>query len=588
MKAILCSTLLFFGLFACAPKTVPIASVEQVPTETILQAICRIEDRRHENGESSDYYRNEHMDAYREGTRSPQALLAFLGEASLACRGALIQLMAISHPNYLKQEWRAISETLSDDDKFALIRGISVHELVGFDDLIFDLISPRHSPAVREKAGSLLAMVNQEERFQDIAHALKSDPDPNALSSMLLAVDIDKTPQLLPQLESLFQNPDEEVHLVIMNNVGMADFAGKKEFLKKYLSHPNEAVRKGAASRLESLRHKEKLEKSVTVSVLDKQVHENLLDDDLLNAVKARDSARVKLLLADGANPNGVDESGRPLISIATRWGYTWLVREALAMGADPNLKDNGGQTAMHIACMVGYPEIVNVLMLHGGDVHLPDNEGQTPAHLAQLLEQEMVLKRLKAGPSVPGGDSELLKAVWAGDLETVSSLIEAGADIEERDQDGNTALILAAKGGYNHIIQYLAEKGAHLRTRNFYKMTAKTVAYVEGQKPSSDLLLKLLEQEHHDLSLLAAVEKGDLEEVGVFLKKGASLKAVDASGRNALVIAVSQGSTDMVKLLLEKGLDPSSSVWQEMDALEYARSIGQEAVAAVLEDHGH
>ena len=573
-------------LVSCAPKNPSKVMVEVVPTETILNAICTIEDRRHESGESSDYYRNEHMDAYQIGERSPEALLLFISESSMACRGALVQLMAMTHGEFLIDRWSDVSAILTDSDKIALIRGISVNELSGFEYIIFELLRGDHSELVKAQSASLLTGIDQSAWLDEIKSALADTSSSGVLSSILLSVDLDKAPEIVPTLETLFDHPDDRVHEAIMNNMGLAEFDGKKAFLSRYLDHPSEKLRQGAASRLEALKNKDKLEKAVTVNILEQEVQENILDKEFLEALDGRDSARIKLLLANGVNVNGVDETGRPLISIATRRSKGWLVREILAMGADPNQKDPRGQTALHLACMVGYPSIVNTLLLYGADQNLPDNEGQSPLDMAKMLEHDKVLKRLEKGPTEPGENSPFLKAVWEGDEEKVIAMLDGGTNIEERDSDGNTPLLMAASAGKEAMVRLLVKRGAFLGARNNLGWSARTTAAVEGHGLISELLGELAAIEKNNISLLAAVEKGDVAGAELYLEKGADLKAVDASGRNALMIAVSTGKTAMVELFLKKGLDPNASTWEDMNAFEYAKTIGEHGVVAVLEQY--
>jgi len=47
------------------------------------------------------------------------------------------------------------------------------------------------------------------------------------------------------------------------------------------------------------------------------------------------------------------------------------------------------------------------------------------------------------------------------GKSETVSMLINHGANVEDRDYDGQTALTVACSQGYTEVAEILLEKGA-------------------------------------------------------------------------------------------------------------------------------
>jgi hypothetical protein len=51
--------------------------------------------------------------------------------------------------------------------------------------------------------------------------------------------------------------------------------------------------------------------------------------------------------------------------------------------------------------------------------------------------------------------------AASVGDLETVRSLVEKGARLEQTDQRGNTPLFHACQGGHGEVIKFLGNCGA-------------------------------------------------------------------------------------------------------------------------------
>ena len=57
--------------------------------------------------------------------------------------------------------------------------------------------------------------------------------------------------------------------------------------------------------------------------------------------------------------------------------------------------------------------------------------------------------------------DSDLYRAVWTGDLETVKKLVAEGADANESDEEGNLLLHEAILRGHTEVAQALIEAGA-------------------------------------------------------------------------------------------------------------------------------
>jgi ankyrin repeat protein len=85
----------------------------------------------------------------------------------------------------------------------------------------------------------------------------------------------------------------------------------------------------------------------------------------------------------------------------------------------------------------------------------------------------------LTANPS-GGGRTPLLAATGENCVDTVTLLLDRGADINVKDDDGRTALITAAAGGMTDVVRVLLQRGAdmdledHLgRTAGMYAATA-------------------------------------------------------------------------------------------------------------------
>jgi hypothetical protein len=74
--------------------------------------------------------------------------------------------------------------------------------------------------------------------------------------------------------------------------------------------------------------------------------------------------------------------------------------------------------------------------------------------------------------PTPPGGATPLMAAVHRGDLATVTALIEAGAALEDQDDDGYTALMYAANAGHDDVVQKLLQLGANPNATDGEKST--------------------------------------------------------------------------------------------------------------------
>jgi ankyrin repeat protein len=90
------------------------------------------------------------------------------------------------------------------------------------------------------------------------------------------------------------------------------------------------------------------------------------LDDGLHQAVKEGDLAKVRSLLAGGANANARNKDGRTALILAAMQGRADIVQALLNGGADPNAKDKNGNTAMSVVQESGQRHIGYLLKQAG------------------------------------------------------------------------------------------------------------------------------------------------------------------------------------------------------------------------------
>lgn len=94
------------------------------------------------------------------------------------------------------------------------------------------------------------------------------------------------------------------------------------------------------------------------------------------------------------------------------------------------------------------------------------------------------------------GGSSPLITAAVFGQTEMAKRLIDAGADINFRNNEGSTALISAAFFGRREIVELLLAAGADRRIKNKYGATAydSVAAPFSDVKSTYDMIVQALE----------------------------------------------------------------------------------------------
>ena len=120
-------------------------------------------------------------------------------------------------------------------------------------------------------------------------------------------------------------------------------------------------------------------------------------DTPLHIAVKNRSKQIVDLLVANGADPLAVNDSGFGIIHRASEAGYYDVVNLALEAGQNASAQALTW-TPLHFACRNGHFEIVKLLVRNGADTNTTINQGWTPGDLAVKRHPEIARYLLRRG----------------------------------------------------------------------------------------------------------------------------------------------------------------------------------------------
>ena len=172
--------------------------------------------------------------------------------------------------------------------------------------------------------------------------------------------------------------------------------------------------------------------------------------------------------------------------------------------------------------------------------------------------------------------DRQLLKSAEQGDTVAVRHLLQKGAAVDSKYEDGTTALMLAASNDRTETVRLLLDKGANVAAKNIRGETAISDAAEIAKAPTLELLLghgadPNAEYNDGGTPLLTAAERGNSDAVALFLAKGTSLKQKNqalcraAQGIPIALTEVRQDSGNIVKERYTAQADPDSG---------YARTI--------------
>jgi ankyrin repeat protein len=179
------------------------------------------------------------------------------------------------------------------------------------------------------------------------------------------------------------------------------------------------------------------------------------------------------LLLARGTPIDARNLARATALYFAAEGGRTSVAKRLIERGADVKLTGRSGISPVAAAAYAGNNMIVEALLANGADERAPDETGKPPIVYAAAGARLDVVKRLLARNMDINAryPNDLTLLMWAAGpdekvpearaIEVVTYLLDAGALIDDRDDRGRTALMIAAEGGHAKLAGLLLARGA-------------------------------------------------------------------------------------------------------------------------------
>jgi ankyrin repeat protein len=178
----------------------------------------------------------------------------------------------------------------------------------------------------------------------------------------------------------------------------------------------------------------------------------------------------LKMLLEAKAD---VNSSNGWAIQAAAEAGHIDIIEELIKHDANINaakIKEGVSEsTALQAATEAGNLELVQLLLKHKADPNLGYGYYSCPLIAAVCIAEEEITKLLlTAGAHTnvlggPGNSTPLIYAAESLPSKWLNMLLDAGADINQEDTAGDTALIIAALNGNLDRVRTLLERGANV-----------------------------------------------------------------------------------------------------------------------------
>lgn len=306
----------------------------------------------------------------------------------------------------------------------------------------------------------------------------------------------------------------------------------------------------------------------------------------LSEAAEAGRENEVRRLLDDGADIHWQEDRALKMAALA---GQGSTVKLLLERGASPHNPEMNH--AMNLAADAGHCACVEAFLDSGTGCSLEEEDGRLLMHLfrksAMKDDTGMINLLLRRGKAIGTSKEEALRsAASRGNKKSVEVLLNAGADVEQDNGEGDTPLSLAAEYGHTGTVELLINRGANPRAKDDQALRqACLYGHAETIRTLRDLG-GYGDSEERDLELLCCVGLRDEAGVKRLLTSGANPAAY---ANESLICATTHGDTEITRLLLEAGADPNvrRKDRRRFSALTQACSQGNRALVEVLIEAG-
>ncbi|KAI4096216.1 MAG: hypothetical protein LQ339_007021 [Xanthoria mediterranea] len=267
---------------------------------------------------------------------------------------------------------------------------------------------------------------------------------------------------------------------------------------------------------------------------------------------------------------------------------------------------DENGTGAVHLAAVCD-DDMLSVLLEHQADPNLACVNDRTALHIAahngRVANVRLLLEKgAKLDPRQFQGYTPLLLAVETDQQQAVQVLLDAGADINAKLNNGSgalhIALYIASNMKHTDMVTVLLARGIECFTPNNYGTTPLNIACQLGSIEQVKQLIALSRNLVWDIDsdscvmngtcLYTASRLGFTSIIEILLHHGAAINKIGPGNilGSALMVACAYGHTEAVELLLANGAALEVEGSRFKSASGTARAFRQEKVLKILEHH--
>lgn len=277
--------------------------------------------------------------------------------------------------------------------------------------------------------------------------------------------------------------------------------------------------------------------------------------------------------------------SGPPLNKYIQR-GNSKKSLKYIESGKDINLSDKSGLLPIHIAAKMGDVKVLNALLARGADIHVREYSlSASPIYYAAINNNQKAIRFLinngaNVNDSNRKGRTALKIACSSGKIETVRALIEAGANVDKMQLVSSTALMKAVNSKNLDIVNLLLNSGANINGRDNMGNTPLILStYIDDEEIFKFLIDNgadtLAQNDEGQSAIIICAFTGNIYFTGLLIISGADVNALSKYGRSALHLSSIAENTEIINMLLDNGAKPVIVDLSEDDIFGTAYSHG-------------
>lgn len=295
-------------------------------------------------------------------------------------------------------------------------------------------------------------------------------------------------------------------------------------------------------------------------------------DKFFLEVVENGDAGKVKELVKKGADIHQCDEFENNVLHITAKNNQKDLFVYFLDLGVNVNAQNQIEVTPLMTAAKECDAFIVQKLIEKGADVNLQTKVGNPLKFAVESGDIEKVKLLVSAGASKYSlsnitykhiseyffPNSYILEYLLEENVEKVKELVENGADVNYKTEDGDYLIMLAVKMQNIALIKLLLDHKAHVNIKNRIGLKSPLVLATELKNRG---VIAMLINAGADINvrdklgrtpLFISIENGDIDTVEYLVNKGADFNVFNTDNKTVLMYAIEVGREDIVDKILE------------------------------------